>query len=318
MNDSTTLIPWLQAIAIVLLVLAGIILALVWAPDKALDALRVQWAPPPSTFINVKGLQVHMRDEGPRDDPLPLVLLHGTSASLHTWEGWVAALKSKHRVITMDLPGFGLTGPNPQNDYCSDANTRFVLDFLDALGVQRCVLGGNSLGGQIAWQAALTAPQRVARLILVDAAGYPMQPQSFPLGLRIALTPVLNTIMQFTLTHHIIAASVRDVYGEPKRVTKNLVNRYYDLTLRAGNRRALVLRLKQWRFGDQSALIASVRQPTLILWGKRDHLIPIADGYRFHKDIADSQLAVFDELGHVPHEEEPQATVAAVRAFLES
>lgn len=91
--------------------------ALAWAPDRPVDSLKARWAPAPSQFITVQGMQVHLRDEGPKDDPEPIVLLHGTSASLHTWDGWVDALKGQRRVIRIDLPGFGLTGPAPDNDY---------------------------------------------------------------------------------------------------------------------------------------------------------------------------------------------------------
>ena len=107
-----------------------------WAPDKPLSALAARWAPPPSTFVPILGMDVHLRDEGPRDDPTPIVLIHGTSASLHTWEGWVAALKDDRRVITFDLPGFGLTGPSPDGDYTIAAYVRFVGALLDKVGVE--------------------------------------------------------------------------------------------------------------------------------------------------------------------------------------
>ena len=97
-----------------------------WAPDQPVDALKARWARPPSRFLEVNGLQVHLRDEGPHNDPVPIVLLHGTSASLHTWEGWAQALRDKRRVIRFDLPGFGLTGPNRENDYSTEAYVQFV------------------------------------------------------------------------------------------------------------------------------------------------------------------------------------------------
>ena len=151
-----------------------------WKPDLAMEDLVGRWASPSSTFVDIKGLKVHLRDEGPREDTVPIVLIHGTASSLQTWEGWVAALKEQRRVITFDLPGFGLTGPNARDDYRIESFVLFVLDVLDMLGVQLCVLGGNSLGGDIAWHIAVAAPERVERLILVDAAGYSM-PESEPI-----------------------------------------------------------------------------------------------------------------------------------------
>lgn len=302
-----------------ILVVAGgaLSIALTWAPDRSLQELSARWAPPPSAFIDVKGLKVHVRDEGPRADPSPIVLIHGTSASLHTWEGWVKVLKQQRRVITMDLPGFGLTGPNTQNDYSNETYTQFMLDLLDTLGVQRAVLGGNSLGGEIAWNVAAAAPQRVERLILVDAAGYPFKPDSIPLGFRIARMPVVNRLMEVTLPHYLLESSVRNVYGDPARVTPALVERYEATTLRAGNRKALVRRFEQLDMGMHVDRIKTLKVPTLILWGGRDHLIPLDSARNFHHDIAGSQLQVFDDLGHVPHEEDPARTVAAVQAFLQ-
>jgi pimeloyl-ACP methyl ester carboxylesterase len=293
---------------------AGIVLT--WAPDRPVDALKARWAPPPSRFIAVQGMQVHLRDEGPRDDPEPLVLLHGTSASLHTWEGWAAALRGQRRVIRFDLPGFALTGPQPQDDYSIDAYVRFVAAVLDQLGVrQRVVLAGNSLGGQIAWSFAAAQPQRVSRLVLVDAAGYPFESASVPVGFRVARLPLLAPLMQHTLPRGLVERSVRSVYGDPAKVTPELVDLYYDMALREGNRRALGLRMGQ-RLAVQPERIATLRLPTLILWGGRDRLIPPDNARRFAQDIAGSRLVLFDELGHVPQEEDPARTVAALQAFL--
>ncbi|GGC76066.1 alpha/beta fold hydrolase [Undibacterium terreum] len=301
---------------LLLLVLIAASIALTWAPDKPVSELKQRWAPPPSQFIAVKGLQVHIRDEGLRDDAVPILLIHGTSASLHTWEGWVAALKDKHRVITMDLPGFGLTGPNAQDDYSNAVYVRFMLDLMDKLGVQKCILGGNSLGGEIAWQVAAAAPQRVEKLILVDAGGYAFKPKSLPIGFIIARTPGLNKLMESTLPRSMIEKSVRNVYGDPAKVTPQLVDLYEAMTLREGNRHALGRRFGQLDGGASAEKIKALKQPTLIIWGAHDGLIPIEYGQQFHQDIAGSQFVRFDQLGHVPHEEDPVATVAVVKTFL--
>lgn len=286
-----------------------------WAPDKPVDALKPRWAQAPSQFINVQGMQVHLRDEGPRDDATPVVLLHGTSASLHTWQGWAGALKGQRRVIRFDLPGFALTGPHPQDDYSIAAYVRFVMAVMDQLGVQRFVLAGNSLGGQIAWEVAHAHPQRVAQLVLVDAAGYVFEPKSVPIGFQIARSPLLQPLMRNTLPRGLVERSVRNVYGDATRVTPELVDLYYDMTQRAGNRRALGLRMQQL-VPQAPERIATLKVPTLILWGGQDRLIPPENAQRFAKDIAGSKLVVFDALGHVPHEEDPAATVAPVKAFL--
>ena len=261
-------------------------------------------------------MQVHMRDEGPRDDPVPLVLLHGTSASLHTWDGWTDGLKASRRVIRLDLPGFGLTGPYPDGDYTVEHYAKFMHAFLDRLGVTRCALVGNSFGGQVAIVTALAKPARVDRLILIDSSGYPMAPDSIPLAFRIAQLPVLSQIARVTLPRRVVEESIRNVYGDPTRVTPELVDRYFELTLREGNRKALSERLKHVPNDALTTRIPGVSVPTLILWGGRDRLIPLAAGRRFAQDIANSRLQIFDDLGHVPHEEDPVRTLAATNVFL--
>ncbi len=304
-----------------LLVLGGVVfflvagLVAVWAPDKRLDALTPRWAGAPSQFVAIDGVQVHLRDEGPRDDPLPIVLVHGTSDSLHTWDGWARALVPQRRVIRFDLVGFGLTGPAPDRDYSITRYVRQVVAVLDQLGVQRVVLGGNSLGGQVAWATALAAPTRVARLVLVDAGGYAMRPLDVPVAFSLARSPAVRRVMAYFLPRGMVLASVRNVYGDPSKVTPELVDRYYDMALRAGNRRALGDRIDEG-VADESARIRTLVLPTLVLWGGRDRLIPLPAGQRFASEIAQSRLVVFEELGHLPHQEDPQRTVRELQRFL--
>jgi pimeloyl-ACP methyl ester carboxylesterase len=299
----------------ILLMLAALGFAVSKAPDRSLESLVPRWAPPPSDFLELDGQLVHYRDQGPSSDPLPLVLIHGTSASLHTWEGWVAELSPTRRVISFDLPGFGLTGPNSDGDYHDARYVVFVRNLLARLGVGRAIVAGNSLGGEIAWQLALADPGRVAGLILVDAGGYPFEPESIPLGFRIARIPVLREGMRWILPRRTIEESVLNVYGDPTHVSAALVDRYYELTLREGNRVALMQRMDQLAPGPVERL-SEIKVPTLILWGGRDRLIPPPWGEAFKRAIPNSRLVVFPKLGHVPQEEDPAATLAALRDWL--
>ena len=310
----------LQRLFGLLLILTVVALALSRAPDRSVESLVARWAPPPSDFVEMKGMVVHVRDEGPRDDPLPVVLLHGTGASLHTWEGWVMALKGQRRVITLDLPGFGLTGPfagsYPERDYSGDAYARFVIDLLDALKLQRVVLGGNSLGGEVAWRTAWLQPERVQSLVLVDSLGPDFTPDAVPLGFVAARIPGLRWVTEIVLPRAMVAQGLASVYGDPTRISAELVDRYFELTLRDGNRRALGLVVGGLQPGQDAERIATLKQPTLILWGGRDRLIPPAVGAEFERLISGSQRVVFPELGHVPQEEDPARTVVPVKAFL--
>ena len=307
---------WLLRAVGVLLMLTAVAVALSRAPDRTVESLVARWAPPPSEFIDLDGQLLHLRDVGPRGDPLPIVLLHGTSASLHTWEGWAAELSKTRRVIAFDLPGFGLTGPRTDARYSLDDDARFVLSVLDHLRLPQVVLGGNSLGGRIAWRLASLAPQRVARLILVDAAGLPDSILSVPLGWQIARVPALGRISEWLLPRSMVVQALVAVYGDPQRISDELVDRYFELTLRDGNRAALRQRLLQYAPGEHADAIATLRLPTLILWGGQDRVISPTAAAGFERLIPGSQRVMFEALGHVPQEEDPAATLVPVKAFL--
>lgn len=307
---------WLLRLLVAALLLCALLVVWAWQSDRPVESLVTRFAPPPSQWLDLNGLNVHWRDEGVRDDPLPILLIHGTSASLHTWDGWTQALAPQRRVIRWDLPGFGLTGPAPDGDYHLTAYVRHVTQLMDRLQIRRAVLVGNSLGGQIAWATAVMAPDRAAALVLIDAAGYPFTPTSIPIGFQLARSPLLSPIARNLLPRQLVAASIRNTYGQPERVSEALIDRYFELTLRAGNREALIARFAQSTHGELSERISEVRVPTLIEWGGRDRLIPPENASWFARDIQGSEVVIFPELGHVPHEEDPAQTVAAAQAFL--
>jgi len=298
-------------------ILTALYVAVSWAPERTVEDLRSRWGRAPSVFLNVAGMKVHLRDEGPRDDASPIVLMHGTLSSLHTWDGWTEALKSKRRVIRFDLLGFGLTGPSPDGIYSSENDVRLVIAILDSLGIERCVLGGNSAGGAIAWRTALAHPSRAEKLILVDSDGYPTRPISMPIAFYFARMPMLDWMVRNTFPPGLIEQGLHNVYGDPKKVAPEVMARTRELTQCEGNRRALIERGRLWlQPATDSHRIAELKLPTLIIWGGRDRLIPPDTAERFHHDIGGSTMAIFEELGHLPQEEDPARTVAAVKQFL--
>lgn len=288
------------------------------APDRPVSELSERWAQPPSQFLNIAGMNIHLRDEGPKNDQAPILLIHGTSASLHTWDAWVESLSATRRVIRFDLPGFGLTGPDPKNNYKIEHYADVVVAVLDELQIDKAIIGGNSLGGYLAWASAVLHPSRVSALVLVDASGYAFKPESMPLAFKLSQNPVTSMLLKNVLPISLVAGSVKNVYGNPDLVSDELVQRYYELSLREGNRDALKERFTQTSPGLLADKISSIEVPTLILWGAKDRLIPPKFGERFKQDIENSQLHIFDELGHVPHEEDPMSTVLVVQQFLEN
>ena len=286
--------------------------------DIPLNELKIKYANSSSSFIAVNGMDVHFRDEGLQTDTIPIVLIHGTGASLHTFNAWSDRLKKSHRIIRMDLPAYGLTGPFPDGNYTMAHYTTFLKDFLTALNIKQCVLAGNSLGGAIAWNFTLEQPSMVTKLILIDASGYPIASKSVPIAFSLAKIPVINKLLSFITPRFLVRASVENVYFDSSKVTDLVVERYFNLTLRAGNRKAFVDRLQIPKDTNTYKNINYIQQPTLILWGAEDLLIPVENAYKFQEDLPNNTLVILENTGHTPMEESPLESLAPVLNFLKT
>lgn len=299
-----------RVVVALLAVLTALVVAMV-RPDIPREQLLARYAPAPSRFADIEGMRVHYRDEGAGP---PLVLIHGTSSSLHTWDRWSADLSPHRRVVRLDLPGYGLTGAAPDHDYSAARCARVVAALLDQLGVARADVAGNSFGGRVALTLALAHPDRVRKLVLVDAAG--LRGQQPPAIFRLMRTPVLNRLLTVLTTRWIVKKNVLQVYGDPSRVDEALIDRYYDLTRAEGNRTALRDRLNGPPDPDLDDRLGEVRAPVLLLWGERDRWIPLPFAERFKAGIAGAKLVTYPDAGHVPMEEVPEATAAEAARFL--
>jgi pimeloyl-ACP methyl ester carboxylesterase len=272
-------------------------------------ALLPVYADAESQFVTIAGASIHYRDEG---TGIPLVLVHGTGASLHTWDGWVTALRPHVRLIRMDLPGHGLSGPSPTVDYSIAAYVEVLNGLVEQLGIAQFALAGNSMGGDIAWHYALAYPDKVERLILLDPTGYPAP---FPLVFQLSGMPVLGAIVSYMTPRFLADTVTRDLYGDDTRITAATYERYATLSRHEGNRAALHKLLLSWNT-DDFGRIAAIQHPTLILWGEADTFQSVAYAHRFDADIADSTLIIYPGVGHVPMEELPARTAADALAFL--
>ena len=295
-----------------LLLVAAIAIAAMVRPDIPLAALLPEYGAAPSKFIEIEGMRIHYRDEGAGP---PLVLLHGFGSSLYTWDGWVRQLAGTRRLIRFDLPGFGLTGPAPDGDYTAERYVRVVTALLDRLGVERTDIAGNSMGGRTALMFALAHPERVRKLILVDAGGFaPMPPPSLFL---LAQTPILGPSMILHVTpRFLVRYNLEGVYGDPSRLTDAVVDRYWAMGRRAGNRGAMLARITGPPDPNLADRLGELKLPVLIQWGELDRWIPLSDARGFQRGIVGAELRVYPGAGHVPMEELPEATARDADAFL--
>lgn len=305
-----------------LAVVAGLI-AVLWAvfatPDIPVATLKAKYANDASQFVELSpGTVIHVRDEGPRDG-FPIVLVHGSNASLHTWEPWVQRLTAKgYRVVTLDLPAHGLSGPTPQGLYTNAAYVGIVEQLVDRLQLQRFVLGGNSMGGGVSWRYAVAHPDRLAGLILVDASGKPMpKGSSPPLGFRLARVPIARDILATVTPRGLIDTSFKQSVSNQAIATPAMIDRYWELLLYPGNRRATVQRFGQYQGDDGAAAkLKGLTVPTLILWGREDKLIPVEVAEWFNSQIPGSRVTILDNIGHIPMEEAPDRSLAPVLELL--
>ncbi|MFM1782143.1 MAG: 2-hydroxymuconate semialdehyde hydrolase [Pseudomonadota bacterium] len=285
--------------------------------DRPVKELIPIYANSSSQFMSILGMQVHYRDQGVQSDSVPLILLHGMSSSLNTWDSVVFYLANHRRVISLDLPGFGLTGPSPENMYNFDYYNKFIDSFTRRLQLTKFTLVGNSMGGSIAWNYALFNPAVVDKLVLIDAAGYPKRGESGSLGFKIASTPVINNILLFATPKALVRKSLETIYFDQSRVTDAQVERFHDMAIREGNRAAALLIFKG-SFGTSQfkGKIKEIKTPTLVLWGDKDNLISVENAYQFNQDIKGSKLEVYPNVGHVPMEEVPERVAKSILDFI--
>lgn len=286
-----------------------------------LRALKKRYANPRdgSKFVELDGFNVHYRDQGNPDGPT-LVLIHGVVASLHTWDDWTRILGEQYRIVRFDVPGFGLTGPAADGFYSAERMIGVLGLLLDYLGISKASLIGNSLGGYISWNFALAHPERVEKLILIDPAGYPMK--KVPWMIAAADLPLAPLAMSLWMPRSLIAQGIKEVYGNPSLIKEGVVQRYYDLSRRPGNRRGMMeifrilTRTNREELHQTSQRVAGIKVPTLLMWGDRDRWISPRHVPLWERDVPGIQIKVYPGVGHIPMEEIPEQSAQDAHQFL--
>lgn len=280
-----------------------------------LEQLKESYAYPDSKFIPLQGMDVHYRDVG--EGPV-IILIHGMFSSLHTWEHWIEKLSKDFRVIALDLPNYGLTGPHPKGMF-KYIFSDFLDEFTDALSVESCMIAGNSLGGFAAWEFAVRYPKKVSKMILINSAGYFLIPP--PIMLAIAM-PTAGWIMSMIrLPRKISSGILKAVYGNKDRIPNGKLDLYHDLNSYSGNISASVkvihyIRNRLVNFNTEG--LKHLKQKTLVMWGDMDRWIPVSHAQRYCDDIPNSSKIIYSGAGHIPMEELPEKTSEDARKFFTS
>lgn len=289
-----------------------------WTPDRERAALHAQYLNQPGDIVTVAGTRLHLRDSHPpagRTQAPTLLLLHGFGGSLHTWEPWVLQLARDYRVIRIDLPGSGLSEPDPQGNYADAHTLALLVNLLDQLGIARASVIGHSIGGRIAWRFAAAHPARVDRLVLLAPDGFASP------GFEYGVAPEVPTsfkLMRFALPRALLRMSLLPAYADPAVLTDEMTTRYHALMLAPGSRQALLARMAQTVLIDPRPLLRTIQAKTLLVWGEQDAMIPIANAAEYLAALPQAQLVRLDGVGHLPQEEQPTRGLAAVQEFLKN
>jgi pimeloyl-ACP methyl ester carboxylesterase len=310
---------FLKWTALIVLALFVGLFAWGYAGDIPAKELRAKYANAESEFVDLgDGTTVHLRDEGPKDAPA-IILLHGSNASLHTWQQWVDRLGKDYRIIRYDQPGHGLTGPHPKDDYSAKAFVDLVDRVAKNRGLGKFYLGGNSMGGWVTHEYAKANPDKLLGIILVDAGGAPEnKAKSLPIGFRIAFTPGLNKLMQVITPRSVIETSLKQSVSNQAVVTKAEVDEYWELLRYPGNRAATGKRFAQYGSRNTPATMSEATRavPALILWGEDDKLIPVESTKWFQTQYKDQVTHIYKGIGHLPMEEAAEASADHVLDWL--
>ena len=305
-----------------------LLLSLLFRGDLPAAEVDAKYSNDASQFLLLEnGARVHYRDEGNGGGDA-IVLIHGAMASLHTWEPWVKILGQRYRVVTLDLPAHGLTGQVPEDAYTADAFTETIHAVVEHLNIQQFVLGGNSMGGGATWRYTLAYPERVNAMILVDSvaprhwqntestAENPESERPTPIAFKLLRQNWFRAIARYLDPEPLVKQGLLSAYNNSPVVNQALIDRYYELSLRAGTRAAILNR--SGSYGSEPTLNdpSTLAQPTLVMWGAQDSLIPVSVAEEFAQRLANTQLVIYDDLGHIPMEEDPQRSAADVLAFL--
>ena len=265
-----------------------------------------------SKFMDLNGIKIHYADQGKGD---VILLLHGVLSSLHTFDYWAKTLSKSHRVIRVDLPGFGLTGPWTDNTYNIKLYTEFIKEFMDKLGINKFHIAGNSLGGWIAWECAVAMEHRINKMILINSAGYITKPK-YPLPFIIAKTPILSKVFNYPLVPKIVVRKIlKQVIYDPSILTDEVVDRYYDLAHRKGNLEAFKI-ITNSKYTQNTNSLSKIKTSTLVIWGDKDSWISVKDAESFKNDLQNAKVIIYKEVGHIPMEENPEESCKDALDFL--
>jgi pimeloyl-ACP methyl ester carboxylesterase len=284
-----------------------------WTPDLERAELEKRYFSSSPQIIDVDGLKVYYKETGPQGAPA-LLLLHGFGSSLQAWDDWSLKLEQKYRLIRLDLPGFGLTGASPANDYSEEKDLAILTHFVDKLGLEKFSVVGHSMGGKMAWSLAASQPERVQALVLMAPDGFP---ETKDIGTKPYEVPAIMGIIKYVLPKYLVRKSIEPAFSDADALNDALVNRYFDMLRAPGVRGAILERSNQTIYTDPVPRLKAIKAPTLLIWGEQDQMIPSTNAQSYANVLSNSTTVLVPKLGHLLQEEQPEKGLAVVMQFLD-
>jgi len=281
------------------------------------DEIVAKYADADSKFVVLEGtdgIRLHYKDQG--SGPA-ILLVHSSVGDLKDWDGWVKVLSRNYRVIRLDLPAFGLTGPVPSGNYSVDRYLMLVDSLMDHLGIDRFAIVGTSYGGLVAFRYAGTRVDRVAALVLASSAGVEYG------GRGGTSERARNPATVFTprlATTEATAKMLNTIINDPGKVTPELVQRKTDYANVIGRDRESFVATQMYERGNPQRVLGHVRAPALVLWGGASKALSADTAQAFvdaMKNARSTQKVIYEGGGHLLHIERPEQTVADVKTFLD-
>ena len=296
--------------------------------DIPRDDLIRKYAIGPSKFLELNdGSKIHYRDEGAIDKPV-IVLLHGFNGSLFNFEKMVPFLIEDFRLISIDLPGFGLTGVVPTDNYSTLNSIHVISEVLERLEIKNFSIAGNSMGGGIAWRYAIQHPQKIQYLFLLSSSGVynsdeikniEKETKDSPLVWKLMRSDFISTFLSYYTPKFFASQGLKSSVYDSDLATPELASQFHELTLMKGSREAILSRFSSRSYRNENVdILAAIKAPTLIIHGQEDNIIPFSSSINLNKHIKNSELKIYTEVGHLPMYEAPENTANDIKKFIES
>ena len=308
-------------ITVVILLLIAIAIVLIQTPDTNKEKMIAKYSNQHSKFMqDDTGLRIHYRDQGNKNDT-PIIFLHGSPSSLHTFEPLFEVFDQNYRLISYDHPGHGLTGPNPEHDYTYQGFAKALDLVVSELNLEQFILVGHSLGGWISWRYAAEHPESVTSLVLISASGMPDlladQNRDISFALRVSQSAAGRKLPEYIMPRSMVANSSYKAMYDDELVTDEVIDLFWELMRYPGNRQAFTIRNAQDRDEHLADTAKSIQAPTLLIWGEQDTFVPPSSTKAFSDRIGNTETVLLPNVGHFSMFEAPKKTAQAIEAFLE-